>query len=305
MSVKELPLANVFGRVAALGTAYGIGVQGLLDRLVSMAPELSELAVVNVTSGFDRLSVATEVARAGDAMDRVRGISDACDRDQFERMGALVKGETRSVYIECESVPGSDGVGVTLQAFGNRALAVDLERLASVGVSPAAIAALGTTARQLGGDEHLVGLSDRATPGGEATWTLHIAQPNKDAARRSATRDRVIRTATDLAVTKPQQNVVESLHDVLVHDDDSYTYVSTSRTQRSAELGVVWANVPWEHVVRMMIQFYPTNDCPKHVGELAGAFGTDHAAAIELVLRQSEPPGMRVAASLIRGRSQS
>lgn len=303
MNNFEIQASAVFGRLAALGTAFGVDLSAFLERLTPLSPELARLAIVHVTEGFDRVAVATQVEREG--LERMRELSAACDPEQTGRLERLVGAETRSVYCECESLPGrAHDFAISIQAFGKRGLQIDLERLASIGVSADALASLGAHARTLGGDEQLIGLSDRAEPDGPS-WTLHIAQHNRNADERRATRERIGAAAKAMHVTTAQQHVVDGLHESFAKDADSYAWLRATRTGLAAELGVVWGNVAWEHVVRMMIEFYPAGESGRRLGELSGAFGAEYAAAVELVLAPVEPPRMRVAATLSKGRTQS
>jgi hypothetical protein len=52
-----------------------------------------------------------------------------------------------------------------------------------------------------------------------------------------------------------------------------------------------------------MIGFYPNTDCATRLGELAGAFDTDVAAAFEIILGPDEPPRTRVSVALEGGRA--
>jgi hypothetical protein len=118
---------------------------------------------------------------------------------------------------------------------------------------------------------------------------------------RAATRERVAAAGAALGVTQAQMNVATALHDSLAKDNDSYASVRVTKSGLSRELGITWGGVAWEHVVRMMLGFYPAADNAASLGKLSGAFDAQVAAAVELTLLPTEPPRMRVAATLTKG----
>jgi hypothetical protein len=292
MTTLEEQASSVFGRIATLGAAYRIDVQTLLDKLVLVSEEVAAFVMVAVPHTFDRIAAATPIRRGGEVLDRIATLSQAADPDQLARFEQLAATDTRDHYAELEH--GPDGFAFALQAFGNRKLDTDLTRLAAVGA--------GTTgAREvavlLGGEDNLVGVTDRS--GG--TWTLQIRQRNRDDRERAATRERVAAAGAALGVTQAQINVATALHDSLAKDNDSYAFLRLGKSGLSRELGITWGGVAWEHVVRMMLGFYPGGDTAARLGELSGAFGAQVAAAVELTLLPTEPPRMRVAATLTKG----
>jgi hypothetical protein len=282
--------ANVFGRIAAIGAAYGIDLTRLLDRSTPLTPELADLAVVGVPHTFDRIQVLAQIDKNG----MPRALAE-CDPEQARRVEALASADTRAAVIELSTIPADrERVAVAFQVLGRRVLATDLARLASFGELPIETARAVATA--LGAADHLVGVTDR----GDGTWTLQIEQSNATPTQRAATRERVDRAAALLGVTRAQRDMVAGLHDVLAKDRDSYALVHV-RKERVA-LAVMWGVVPWEHVVRMMMQFY-RGGVARQLGELAGATGGETAAMVEIVLGTSEPPAMRVAAAIAKGRT--
>ncbi len=305
VKAPELQAAAVLGRIATLAHAYRIELGGYFERLTDLSAELAEFAMIAVPETFDRIAVATPVARAGSAVERVRALSAVADPEQPGRLDRLFGAETTELYVELESVPADDRkLAVSVQGFGVRALDADLGHLGAVaGAGAEVLSALRAAAVHLGGDGELVGLADRGGPAGPA-WTLHIRQPNRGDAARAATRARLDDAAAALGVTGPQRNVVQGLHDVFAHDADSFAWVRLRPDGLAPELGVIWSGVAWEHVVRVAIGLYPGSECAKRLGELAGAFDSPAAAAVELVLGPSEPPRMRVAATIQRGRTQ-
>jgi hypothetical protein len=298
--------ADVFGRIATLGAAYGIDASGLLDRLSPLAPELASFALVAVPGAFDRLIVTTPLARQGDSLARAARIAALGDPAQTGRLDALTDAGTRALHFEAETVPGDPrAIAISLQAFGARALDRDLPRLAQFGVPAHATDALAAAAASL--DAAYIGIADRAAPPPddsaepERSWTLTF----EHRARDTAALGRVLATAEQLAATKAQRHVVEGLFATLAQDRETYAWLRVRPAGLDRALGIQWRGVAWEHAVRMMIGFYPNGSAPTKLGELAGAFGADAAAAVELVLGPSEPPRMRVATTLTKGRTPS
>ena len=292
VTTLEQQASSVFGRIATLGGAYGIAVQPLLDKLVFVSEEVAAFVLVAVPHSFDRIAASTPIKRGGDVIARIAPLSEAADPDQLARFEQLAASDTRDLYAELDH--GPDGFAFTLQAFGNRKLDTDLSRLAAVGADT-------TGAREvavlLGAEDNLVGVTDRS--GG--TWTMHVRQRNRDDAERAATRQRVAAAGAALGVTQAQINVTAALHDTFAKDNDSYAFIRLTKTGLSRELGITWGGIAWEHVVRMMLGFYPGADTAKRLGELSGAFDSQVAAAVELTLLPTEPPRMRVAATLTKG----
>jgi len=299
----DLEAAALYGRLAAYARATRLDLSRFLEWLAPFGPELAELAMITVPDRFDRMAVTAQIARSGDGVDRLLGLVRAHQPEQAERLAALAGAETGEVNLELETVPGDvDGLTVTVHALGRRRLDDDLARLAGFGVPAASVGELRELAMTLGGDDRLIGLGDRAGSDG-TRWSLQVAHHNRDAAERAATRGRLDAAAAALAATDAQRHLVEALHDVFAGGRDSYALLRVDRGGVARELGVMWSGVAWEHVVRMMIGFHPGTDAAARLGELAGAFDADVASAVELVLGPTEPPRMRVAATVIGGRS--
>ncbi len=292
MKTLEQQASAVFGRIATLGSAYGIAVQPLLDKLVFVSEEAAAFVMVAMPHTFDRIAVATPIRRGGDVIERIGPLSEAADPDQLARFEQLAATDTRDLYAELEQ--GNDGFAFSLQAFGNRKLDTDLERLAVLG---AGTVGAREVAVLLGAETNLVGVTDRS--GG--TWTLHVRQRNRNDGERAATRERIAAAGAALGVTQAQINVATALHDSLAKDGDSYAFLRATKSGLSRELGITWGGVAWEHVVRMMIEFYPGADTAARLGKLSGAFDAQVAAAVELTLLPTEPPRMRVAVTLTKG----
>lgn len=288
----EQQASSVFGRIATLGASYRIDTRPLLDKLALLAPEVAAYVMVAVPHTFDRVAVSTPIKRGADVIDRVRVLADAADPAQLARFDQLASSDTRDLYAELEH--GPDGFVFSLQAFGNRHLDTDLARLADAG---AATAGVREVAAMLGAEEQLVGVVDRS----DATWALHVRQRNGSDAERAATRRRVAAAGAALGVTNAQINAVTALHDTFAKDHDSYAFLRLGKGGLSHELGITWGGVAWEHVVRMMLGFYPGAVTAARLGELSGAFDAQVAAAVELTLLPTEPPRMRVAATLTKG----
>lgn len=294
----------VFGRIATLAGVYRIDLTSVIDRIGVLAPELSDLAMVTVPHTFDRIAITTQLVKGGDGLDRALALSNACDPEQSKRLAILTSSDTHEVNLEVESLPGDkDGFAVTVQAFGKRSLVSDLDRLQRFGVAMNVATHIGALAQGLG--DRPIGLTDRGDTTGARAWTLHVLQPNRDDAQRAATRERLTTVATALGVTAAQKNVIAGLHDALAGDRDSYAWLRIRSGETTPILGLVWANLAWEHVVRMMTAFYPTRDTSNRLGELSGATGANVAAAIELILGPTEPPRMSVAVTLEKGRTPS
>jgi len=66
------------------------------------------------------------------------------------------------------------------------------------------------------------------------------------------------------------------------------------------QLAMTWGLVPWEHIVRVMLQLY-AGDAPTKLGMLAGVADGDVAATVEVTLDRREPPAMRVMARIAAG----
>lgn len=295
MNTLEAQAGNVFGRIATLAATYGIDTSALFDRLTILTPELAELAIVNVGDRFDRISVATQLAREPQAIARMRAVCGEVQARRVERLGV----DTRSVYVECDAFGGASPT-TSVQMFGKRTLDRDLALLAVEGVEPGAFEEL-RSAAVLAGTEH-VGLVDTES-GGKTAWTLHIAQNNRGDEARAATKARVRAVAERLGLSSAAVNAADGLHDPFAKDRDSYLALTVSRELLEPALTVTWSDIAWEHVVRVMIGFYPADQTPTKLGGLSGAFGSETASAIELVLGRTEPPRMRVATILTKGRA--
>lgn len=296
----------VFARITTLAAAYGIDAAALLDRLTAVAPEVSEEALITVPGTFDRIAVGTRIARGNDGVDRVRVLSSTCDATQPARLEQLARAETRDLWVEIESVPHDlQAFAITVSAYGKRVLSSDLGRLAGFGVPGELIKQLDELTTTLVGRDKLIGLADRADTAGARTWTIQVAHRNADAQQRAATVSQIRSVATTLGVTEAQRNVVIGLHDTFAAGRDSYSWLRVREHKPGIELGVLWSDVAWEHVVNMMLSFYPNSGASIRLGELAGAFGADAAAGVELELGSTSLPGMRISVTLTKGRSQS
>lgn len=296
MNTSDAQTANVFGRVATLAASYGIDPSALFDRLTLFARELADVAIVGASDRFDRITVATQLPRTADATARLRSVCDAAQIDRVARLGV----DTQSVYLECDAVGGTSPT-TSVQMFGKRTLERDLALLALEGVPGAVIAELREVALLADGARH-IGLFDTLAAG-EPRWTVQIAQDNRDDQARARTRGRVRAIAERLGLSKAGVNAADGLHDPLAKEHDSYLALTVSRHGFEPMLSITWSAVAWEHVVRMMIGFYPGGEAPTKLGEFSGAFASEAASAIELELGRSEPPRMRVATILTKGRA--
>lgn len=276
----------MFGRIAALGDALRVDTRTLLERLTLLAPEVSEYAMITVPHTFDRIAVATGIKRRPEVLARVLEI---CGEDRARRFDRLAGTNARGAGVELATSP--DGLEVSLLAFGNRVAADDLATLESFGLR--ANAAAREVAAQLG--------SEIAITDGTDGWVLHFEQPNATAEQRAATRTRVDTAAARLGATMPQRHMVEGLHDTLCGGRESFARLVLDH-DAAPRLAVAWGGVAWEHIVRMMIEMY-RGDVATHLGEIAGAFGADSAASVEVELAPTEPPAMRVTVILTGGQS--
>ena len=279
-------LAQVFGRIAALGVAYELDIKRLLQRSGLIIHDPAQLVLVSVPHAFDRMAVMGELKR-----EEMAPALALCDRDQLARLDVLAgPADTTGAVVELETVPGApDRLAVSVQALGRRVLETDLARLAGFGV---AIEPVRELASALAGSR-LISVTDRSA--GPA-WTLHFEQPNATAAQRDATRAQLDRAAAIVGATTAQRHMVEGLHDVFAAGRESFALVHASAS--GVRLGVLWGLVPWEHVVRVMLQLY-AGESAKKLGELAGAMGSDVAAMLEVTLTTSPRPEMRVAARAV------
>ncbi|MDB4961749.1 MAG: hypothetical protein JWP01_1748 [Myxococcales bacterium] len=296
----------VFGRVATLAGAYHVDVAGLLERLSALAPELAAEALITVPSTFDRIAVATRILRGNDGIDRVRSLSRACDPRQPARLEALAGAETSDLWIELETVPGeSQACALTVSAYGKRVLSADLGRLTQFGVAPDVLAQLETLTTTLVGEDKLIGLADRADTAGARSWTIHVAHRNATDEQRAAAVNQITTVAATVGVGEPQRNLVSGLHATFARARDSYSWLRVRENIPGIELGVMWADVPWEHLVNMMLGFAPNSESSARLGELSGAFDAAAASAVELELGSSKIPRMRASVTLRKGRPQS
>ncbi|HEY1558784.1 MAG TPA: hypothetical protein VGF94_28370 [Kofleriaceae bacterium] len=281
-------LAHVFGRIAALGVAYRIDIQRLVQRASVLVRDPARMLLVAVPHAFDRVAVMAELKKA----EMVPALA-LCDGDQLARVDTLAGGaDTTGAVIELESVPGApDQLAVSVQALGRRALDSDLARLARFGV---AVEPVREVANALGSGR-LIGVTDHSA--GPA-WTLHFSQPNATPAQRDIARAHLDRAAELVGATPAQRHMVAGLHDVLAAGRESFALVKVRPS--GVQLAVLWGLVPWEHVVRMMLQLY-AGDSAKKLGELAGAVDSDVAAMVEVTLGGAAPPAMRVAAQVRAG----
>jgi hypothetical protein len=259
----------------------------LLQELTLLAPEVSDYAMISVPHTFDRIAVATGIKRRPEVLDRVR---ELCGDDQARRFDRLAGADARGAAVELEC-SRTGGVDHALLAFGNRAPQTDLATLRELGMPANEIAE--SVAGALG-DE--IAITDRRDG-----WVLHFEQSNATAEQRRATRGRIDRAAEQLAVTLAQRHMFEGLHDTLCQGRETFARLYLDHAAHT-ELAVAWGGVAWPHVVRMLIEFY-RGDVAKHAGELSGAFGAETAASVEVGLRSTEPPAMRIAVILMRGQS--
>jgi hypothetical protein len=269
--------ANVVARIASLGGFYGIDLAAMQSALGTLAPELVEHAMVTIPATFDRVAVTTRVARA-----RLDGL---CERDQLRRMSKLAA-EARDLDFEIDSTAAT-----TIRAIGSRFVAADAEQLASFGVGTLALDTLRDCAAHLGTP---LAIADRVHAG-TPEWLMYFGQRNTTDGDRAATRAQLLTVARKLGATGPQCNLIDGLHDALAKDRDSYATLTISPEHTTLALSVRWQDVRWETAIRMMLGFHPNSDAGKKLGELAGAFDAEQAAAIELGLGPTEPPAMRVA----------
>ena len=288
---------GAIARISAVGTAYGIEMAPLLERLTPLADEIADFVMVTVPHTFDRVSVAARIAPGSGLLDKVHAVGGDEQREIAARM---VGPELRFLGVEVE-IRRDAPLAVSLHAFGARSLDLDLARLSASGVGEAARATLAEYVGMLGADAKLVALSARAYDD-TRSWLLRIARPNGDDEAREVSRTRIAALARRLGVTMPQLGVIDSMHDVLAKDRDTHVVLRVGNDGIERELGLVFARARWETLVRMMVGFYPGRDLAQHLGGIAGAFDADVAASVELVLGVTEPPGMRIASVLRSGR---
>ena len=294
----QLRAAAVLGRVATLGTAYGLPIGPFLEQLVDVGPDLAARCWVSVPAELDRLSVSTWLGGA-DAAARLQRLADRADPAQPARAAQLVP-DARQLRVEIESVPGeASAIALSLLLTRARRLPVDLDQLATIaGMSASALAELRAAYATLGAGEDPVALVDRVDAARAPSWTLLFRHRNDDPAQRDDTRARLRATAALVGATGAQRDLVDRVHDMLAGERPTQAGLRVAGGAFARELIVAWAQVPWEHAVRMMIGFDPRRDCARRLGALAGAAGSDEAAAVELVLGPTEPPHMRVTAQL-------
>jgi hypothetical protein len=272
--------ANVLARIGSLGGFYGIDLSAMQSALGLLGPELAQHAQVMIPATFDRVAVTTRVARSR--------LDDVCNLDQMRRIGKLIPG-VREVDLEIDSA-GSTMV----RALGSRYVPADSELLANFGVGTLALDSLRDCAAHLGAP---LAIADREQLSGH-DWMFVFGQSNATDGDRATARAQLLTVARKLGATGPQCNLVDGLHDMLAKDRDSYATLAISPEQTTLQFSVRWQDVRWETVIRMMLGFHPKSDAGKQLGELAGAFDAEHAAAIELALGTAEPPAMRVAVTL-------
>jgi hypothetical protein len=294
----------VLARVEALSGAYGTDLTALHDRLRHFAPELAGFALVRASDRFDRIAVATLLPMHGDALPRLLDLAGELDGSLPGRLRELFTSETEQVQVELESVPGrNDVVAISVLGLGRRSLDTDLQRLASqAGMSVDATQELAEVAHMLG-EKRLRGLAIRVDPGAAARYRLWFSHDNRDAGDREDTLARLTDVAEQVGATRPQRNLLGSVHGLLTEGEDSHAWLEVADGRLVRGLGIVWTGADWELVVRLMIGFHPGSDVGKRLGDLAGATDAGVAAAVELVLGPSEPPRMSVATKLTRGRS--
>jgi hypothetical protein len=272
--------ANVLARIGSLGGFYGVDLSAMQSALGTLGPELVHHAMVTVPATFDHVAVTTRVAR--DRLDPL------CNLDQLRRLGKLVP-EARELDVEIDS----SGT-ITVRALGSRYVPADSELLANFGVGTLALDSLRDCAAHLGAP---LAIADREQLDGH-DWMFVFGQRNATDSDRATARAQLLTVARKLGATAPQCNLVDGLHDALARDRDSYATLAISPEHTTPELTVRWQDVRWETVIRMMLGFHPKSDAGKKLGELAGAFDAEQAAAIELALGPIEPPAMRVAVTL-------
>lgn len=279
--------ANLFGRLATIAGTYGIPATQWLDRLSPLATEVGQLSLVTTSDRFDELAVMTQIPRT--AIERVRVVLPAAQQSRVQR---LIAHETKEVDLEIAS-SGSTAV----LAFGKRSVGDDLSRLSPYLQERSRLALADALGSLLGDGARYIALSD-CEKDNVASWTCHVEHDNSDASR---TASRLDAAAQALGVTAAQRHVVGGLHDVLSSGDRSYALLSMRSDAVAPELGVMWANVSWELLVRIMLGFYPDRDVARRLGELAGAFDAERASSVVLVLGATEPPRMRMSVSSTKG----
>jgi hypothetical protein len=276
--------ANILGRIGTLGGIYDIDLDPVSGTLAALGPDLARGALVTVPTTFDRISITTRIARA-----RLTAI-DTISVEQLRRIDKIGPGVAE---VELELEIGSTTSASAIRVVGTRDVSRDCEQLVRFGVGTLALESLRQCAADLGEPYAIADRVEAATP----SWAFHFAHSNASDAARERTRTAAVGVARKLAATSPQLNLIDGMHDVLAKDRDSYTVVHLDAERTSLQLAVSWQHVRWETVVRMAIGFHPNSDVAEKLGQLAGAFDSEAATAVELLLGPREPPRMRVAAS--------
>jgi hypothetical protein len=282
---RPVAQAKVLARIGGLAGLYRIDLDPLYPALSALGGDLARRAMVTVPYTFDRIAVATHASR-----DRVTAAIDPAQVRRFER---LVPGATD---IEVELETAGDAIASTLRAPQTRPLDAVCSDLEALGAGSLGLDRLRQTGARLGRAPSSI--ADRRDADGSLRWTLHFRHDNDGDDERAATQKRLLAVAGALAVTVPQQSIIESLHAVLAKDADSEALLSIGAEHEVPVLAVRWQRVRFETIIRMMLGFYPELDAGRRLGELAGALDANHATAMELRLGQSEPPAMRIAIAL-------
>jgi len=307
--------------LGTLAESLGIDAKPLFESCAVLDVEPARFSRIAVSGDFDAISLWVRWPIDPGRQDDV--LSDLVSRDRLQgsRVKDLLLRWGSTLYVEYALAP-SGRVGTALHAYGLRSLADDLELLESMTHVGAAIDRLGSLAKTLAGDES-AGLSDRYEPSGHHSWLMHAALAARTRGGRGSpppmtgvapglpgggTRDhettaaRVDRTCEMLGVTMAQRVLIRDLSGVLAKTQTALGSLRVGPGVTFPELTISYRGVRFEHVVRVLQGLRPGKQLGTAVGTIAGALGSEVAHALEITLRNEEPPAMRICVDLEMGR---
>jgi hypothetical protein len=276
--------ANVLARIGALAGIYDIDISAMHAALGTLGPDLAQGTLVTVPITFDRLGVTTRVVR--EQLDQI------CDATQLERIDRLAA-PSHAYELELES--GGPLLARTVHIGGGRDIEADLTQLSAFGVERATVETLRACTSELGMPRAIADRDEKVA----SSWRFEVRHPNSTPGERDITRRRLAAVARMLSVTTAQMNLVEGVHDMLAKDRDSDSVLFIGADGAPPRLAVRWRRVRWESAIRIALNFAPTVDVGRKMGELSGAFAAEAAESVELVLGPKEPPLMRVTVAFV------
>lgn len=284
--LSPVTYAAAIGRIHAVGSLVRVSVDRMVAALGRLQDGRGRRFRVWVPDDFSRVAV---LATAPDHVSRT-GVLDPAPQDAaLSEAPAILVERQGELYVELAATAADERLAITVHALGRGRVDDDLAMLYRLAHADNDVAsALADRARSLGVDGWSAGVSVGFEPPDRRRWSMHVALGTSAAAR-----DAFVETATALAITTAQRNLLTSIHPMLAKNSAVATlHMSADRVER--ELTVTYHDIPFESVLRILIGIHPGVDHASRLGEIAGACGAERAAALSVELRDREPIGLRV-----------